>query len=535
MANKMNCPLQIKNTLFHHKIVYLALLSTLIALVGCRSAVAANQITIHADGQDIPLTSSVLTVREALDEAGVTIDADDRVEPDLWVEVENGMTIRVIRVQEEVIVEREVVAYLQQTIKSEALRAGEQKLLQAGKNGQVEVTYRLRFEDGVEVARSVLQRVVVKEPANQIIAVGVAGVVDSVQVQGTVAYLNSGNAWIMRGASGGRHPVTTEGTLTGRVFALSPDGAYLLYSVPTDTVEFDGPFNDLYLLGLTLVDEEPQKLPIQNVLWAGWAPDSQQIAYSTGVKSGPPGWKAQNDLWTTSLRDDQGEPVTPNPRRVLSAQTVGAYNWWGTQYTWSPDGTRLAYARPDEIGWVDLRTRRAFPLASFAPLNTRRDWVWTPILSWSPDSAFVTGVLHGAPSPGQPAEDSQHFELWAFSLDQQVRARLVDPAGMWAAPRWSPPLDSQSRIAYAQAEAPFNSYESRYTLNVMDRDGSNRRVVFPPEGQIGIASPVTYAWSPDAKQIVVLYLGDLHLVDLATGQMQQLTGDGQCTHLDWSE
>ena len=60
-----------------------------------------------------------------LHEAGVEVGAEDRVEPDLWVELEDGMVVRVIRVQQEIIVERQVLPYAQQTIKSEALPAGE--------------------------------------------------------------------------------------------------------------------------------------------------------------------------------------------------------------------------------------------------------------------------------------------------------------------------------------------------------------------------------------------------------------------------
>ena len=134
----------------------LALLVGLCFAAGCRPALGAQSVTIRVDGEDRPLLTGVSTVREALDEAGVTVGPDDRVEPDLYVELRDGMTIHVIRLQQEIIVERETVPYRQQTIKSEALAAGEQRLLQGGKNGEVEVTYRVQFEDGVEVSRSII-------------------------------------------------------------------------------------------------------------------------------------------------------------------------------------------------------------------------------------------------------------------------------------------------------------------------------------------------------------------------------------------
>ena len=506
----------------------------LLILGGCRPGVTSHRVVIYADGKEIPLQTDVRTVREALSVAGVSIDDDDRVEPDLWVELQDGMRIHVIRVQQDVIVEREVLPYVEQTIKSEALPAGEKKLLQAGKNGLVEVTYRLRFEDGVEVARSVLRRVVIEEPINQITVVGVEGMVDSVPVAGTIAYLSGGNAWIMRGTSGGRHPVTGDGRLDGRVFALSPDGDYLLYSVPTDTAEFDGPFNELYLLNVALVGEKPRRLPLRDVLWAGWSPDGRRIAYATGVKSGPPGWKAHNDLWLLDLRDEQGEVIAARPRRILSPQSGGAYGWWGTRYAWSPDGRKMAYARPDQVGWVDLRSRRLFPLASFPPLNTHRDWVWTPTVSWSPDSNFIVCTIHRE-EPGRPADESQRFEVWALGLDNVVRARLTFLVGMWSAPLWSPAHGGESQIAYAEADEPSHSYNSRHVLKVMDRDGSNKRVLFPPKGEIGLSPPVVYDWSPTGEQLAVIYQGDIYIVDLSGGQVQQLTGDGQSTLLDWAE
>ncbi len=520
------------------KFRHVALLLILL-LTACRPGLRSHQVHIRADGQDIDLTTSALTVREALSEAGVAVGPDDLVRPDLWVQITDGLSIRVIRVQEEVIVERETIPYTQQTIKSEALPVGEQKLLQTGKNGEAQVTWRLRFEDGVEISRSVLQRIVIVEAADQIIAVGIEGVVESVEIPGVIAYLNSGNAWIMRGQSGGRRAVTSDGALDGRVLALSPDGAYLLYSVALDS-PLDGPLNELFLLNVRLINEISQSLKIQNVLWADWSPDGRQIAYSTGVKSGPPGWNAHNDLWMLTVRNAQGDLARGQPQRVLAAQTTSLYSWQGTLYAWSPDGSKMAYARADEIGWIDLSTRRGFPLASFVPPEIERERVWLSPPSWSPDSQYVLGVVHGQAAAGQPAASSDMFEVWAFSLNRQVRARLVSPSGMWAMPRWSPLVGSDSLIAYAQAEYPQVSFESRYVLYVMDRDGSNRRVLFPAQSVGGLLSPAIqppprYAWSPDARYLAVIYAGNLYLVDSATGQARQLTGDGQSRLVDWEK
>ena len=49
--------------------------------------IEALAVTIRADGQDLELRTEGRTVREALDQAGVSVGAEDRVEPDLWVEL----------------------------------------------------------------------------------------------------------------------------------------------------------------------------------------------------------------------------------------------------------------------------------------------------------------------------------------------------------------------------------------------------------------------------------------------------------------
>jgi Tol biopolymer transport system component len=160
--------------------------------------------------------------------------------------------------------------------------------------------------------------------------------------------------------------------------------------------------------------------------------------------------------------------------------------------------------------------------------------VWVPTPTWSPDSRFVAVTIHGE-EPGRPAEESRVFEVWALGLEGTVRARLTRPVGMWSVPRWSPAEQGESQIAYAEADTPSDSYESRYTLQVMDRDGSNKRRLYPGADQAGMAHPVIYDWSPDGTQLVVLYLGDLYLVDMAGDPAVQLTGDGQSTHVDWAE
>jgi hypothetical protein len=73
---------------------------------------------------------------------------------------------------------------------------------------------------------------------------------------------------------------------------------------------------------------------------------------------------------------------------------------------------------------------------------------------------------------------------------------------------------------------------------VMDRDGSNRRLLFPSPDLPGL-DPQTPAWAPDpipgqsGDFVAVVYQGNLWLIDSSGGQAYQVTGDGLISEIDW--
>ena len=112
---------------------------------------------------------------------------------------------------------------------------------------------------------------------------------------------------------------------------------------------------------------------------------------------------------------------------------------------------------------------------------------------------------------------------------------------MFSLPTVSPPtvLDTGEvayTVAYYQASSPLDSRDSSYKLMLIDRDGSNRRSLFPADGQPGLKGDDIQhpaSWAPDGARLAVLYQGNLWLVDVSSSQGQQLTGDGQVRAYDW--
>jgi hypothetical protein len=491
------------------------------------------QVTLTADGNEqlLLVTASYLTVGDLLNAVGLSLGPLDRAEPDLYVEVTDGMTVVVTRVEEIFETRRQVLPFTHKTVRSEAVPEGERRLLQTGTNGELEITYRIALEDGEEVSREEVSRRIVVAPVDETVLVGVQGELSSVPISGTIVYLSGGNAWLMRESSELRRNITGSSDLDGRVLALSADGSRLLF---TRVMVGDGdtPLNSLWMARTSLVGEEPQYLGVTGIIWGQWATDGRRVAYSTALRSGGvPGWKANNDLWIMTL-SEEGSNDEAMIDRVLPSTAEIPYAWWGRTYAWSPDGDYLAYGQADEVGIVSLSDKLLLPLASFSEYRTRSHWAWVPTVSWSADGYLLTFVAHEGDLAGLEPEDSPIFGLWAASADGELKAPLAEDVGMWSAPRWSP--EPSGLVAYGQAQSPRNSQDSRYELFVMDRDGSNRRRLFPPEGLMGLVAP-DVAWAPGGDALLFEYEGNLYRVDVQTGDIAQLTSDGQSTHPRWAK
>ena len=79
----------------------------------------------------------------------------------MYTILQAGDKVTLTRVVEEYIVEQNVIPYETQILRNESLAEGEQRLIQPGQNGMQEITYRVLYEEGVEVNRTVSSSVVI--------------------------------------------------------------------------------------------------------------------------------------------------------------------------------------------------------------------------------------------------------------------------------------------------------------------------------------------------------------------------------------
>ncbi|MCP4141465.1 MAG: hypothetical protein GY755_14475 [Chloroflexi bacterium] len=513
-------------------------------LSGCRSPQISQeeiQITVNVDGENRPASVPAGSdVEEALKIAEIGTAESDRITPPLYTLLSEGEEIEITRVREEFESKEEIIPFERQIVRNESLPEGETRLIQLGQNGLKEITYRSVYENGVEVSNSLVKTITIHEAAPEITMVGVQAIFAPIPAPGVIAYLSGGNAWLMEDSTANRRPLVTTGDLDGRIFELSPNAGWLLYTRKSEKDPAEE-INTLWAVSTIGRPKDPIKLGVSNVVhFAGWRPNGgTRIYYSTvEPRAAAPGWQANNDLYQVSF----SAGWSTNPKEIIEANAGGIYGWWGVNFEWSPNGQTLAYARPDSIGTINISTGEFNPLLDITELSTHSDWAWIPGMAWGGDSSTLYTVTHAPAQNLVTPEESPYFDLSAVSIANKSNIQLSSQTGMFAYPASSPlrPSGKENiyQIAYLQAIFPSQSESSRYRVIVMDRDGSNRRAIFPPENAQGIR-PQTPVWAPEAISgqegdfLALVYQGNLWLVDSGSGQAHQITGDGLINRIDW--
>lgn len=157
---------------------------------------------------------------------------------------------------------------------------------------------------------------------------------------------------------------------------------------------------------------------------------------------------------------------------------------------------------------------------------------------------MVAATVHGLPPSNSISPDrSPVFNIALISADGTFSADIIEQAGIWSLPTFSPFVEAPDELfpkgylAYLLARQPLDSVNdnAEYDLYVADRDGSNARRIFPPEDQRGLVGRREYVWSPDGRQIAIVYQGNLWMIDIESGIARQLTLDGSVTQPVWTQ
>jgi resuscitation-promoting factor RpfB len=132
-----------------------------------------KSVSIVADGKVQTATTTAATVGNVLEDAGLTLGANDRSSQPAHAHVVNNMVIKVSRVDTgQTTVTTEDVPFKTETVESAELLKGEKEVTQAGSAGKLEKTFKLVLVDGREASRTLVTESVTAQPVTEKITVG---------------------------------------------------------------------------------------------------------------------------------------------------------------------------------------------------------------------------------------------------------------------------------------------------------------------------------------------------------------------------
>lgn len=132
----------------------------------------AMAVEIQADGLSTLVHVTDGTVKDAIDQAGVSVGNYDTVSQKLTDTVTEGMLIEVDRVAYEDYTEKQAVNYEVVYKYSAVLRPGQTKVRTAGVKGERTITYRKTIVNGQVVETKKIGDTITKQPVNKVILKG---------------------------------------------------------------------------------------------------------------------------------------------------------------------------------------------------------------------------------------------------------------------------------------------------------------------------------------------------------------------------
>jgi len=149
----------------------------------------ARQVQVQADGQLLAARTRAATVGEALAALGVALLGEDYAAPAEGAPIPADGLISVVRVREEILADQELVPFDTSYQGLPDVEIDTLRLVQAGAPGVRRKLTRVRYENGVEVARVAEAEAQVQNPIPQIIGYGTNIVIRTLDTpDGTIEY-----------------------------------------------------------------------------------------------------------------------------------------------------------------------------------------------------------------------------------------------------------------------------------------------------------------------------------------------------------
>lgn len=144
----------------------------------------AFSVSVTADGKTTKYSVVDGSVKDLLTTAGITLGEDEYTKPKLSQPVKAGMKVKVYRVEYKTVKKTITMKYSTKEQKDSSLAQGKTKTVKAGKDGEAEVTYRVKYVNSKEKSRKEENRTVKSQPVQKVVKVGTKKTANSVKPNG---------------------------------------------------------------------------------------------------------------------------------------------------------------------------------------------------------------------------------------------------------------------------------------------------------------------------------------------------------------
>lgn len=138
-------------------------------LIGSRP----KKIIIQVDGKVIESKTKEDNVGQAIEEANIELDVNDKLNYDIDDKIKNNQVIVINRVEtkENEVIEK--IAFNEIVVDDYKTKVGETRIISEGVEGDKKIIYTITYEDGNEISRVITSEEIIVEPTDKVVAQGI--------------------------------------------------------------------------------------------------------------------------------------------------------------------------------------------------------------------------------------------------------------------------------------------------------------------------------------------------------------------------
>ena len=138
-------------------------------LIGSRP----KKIIIQVDGKVIESKTKEDNVGQAIEEANIELDVNDKLNYDIDDKIKNNQVIVINRVEtkENEVIEK--IAFNEIVVDDYTTKVGETRIISEGVEGEKKIIYTITYEDCNEISRVITSEEIIVEPTDKVVAQGI--------------------------------------------------------------------------------------------------------------------------------------------------------------------------------------------------------------------------------------------------------------------------------------------------------------------------------------------------------------------------